>query len=480
MSDMNRRAFLKTSAATAGAFSALTFLPKSVRGANERVRVAICGLHGRGSAHMDGLLHEKNVEIAYLVDPDADVLANAVERVKARNLPEPKGVADVRKALEDPDLTAVTIATPHQWHALITVWGCQAGKHVYVEKPCSHTIHGGRVAVTASRKYNTIVQHGTQQRSDQTRANQMKAILEGKFGKLLVSHGHASKGRGSIGVKPVEPVPANVNWDLWRGPAMIPDDGFHRNFVHYNWHWFWITGNGEIGNQGVHQMDVARWALGKAYPKRVMSIGGRFAWNDQGETPNSQFAVMDFGDDQYLFFTVRNVTHKGYQTEVKNDFYFEDYRLVNNKLYRNGSDQEEKVDYPKAEITPGGPFGSFVNAIRAGKREACNADIEIAHYSSALGHLANISHRLGEKVPFSKEQKAFGDNKAAHEAFERMHDILKDGVQLPIDKTEYLLGPWLEFDGEREVFVGDRADEANKLLRDDCRKGYEMPEADKV
>jgi len=303
---------------------------------------------------MDGLLHEKNVEIAYLVDPDADVLANAVERVKARNLPEPKGVADVRKALEDPDLTAVTIATPHQWHALITVWGCQAGKHVYVEKPCSHTIHGGRVAVTASRKYNTIVQHGTQQRSDQTRANQMKAILEGKFGKLLVSHGHASKGRGSIGVKPVEPVPANVNWDLWRGPAMIPDDGFHRNFVHYNWHWFWITGNGEIGNQGVHQMDVARWALGKAYPKRVMSIGGRFAWNDQGETPNSQFAVMDFGDDQYLFFTVRNVTHKGYQTEVKNDFYFEDYRLVNNKLYRNGSDQEEKVDYPKAEITPGG------------------------------------------------------------------------------------------------------------------------------
>lgn len=505
MSKVNRRDFLVGSAAAAGAFSTLTFLPKSVRGANEKVHVGIAGLHNRGKTHLAAFMANDHVQVTHLIDPDSDVLAGAQHIMQRHEAPPAKAVADVRRALEDKSLDAISIATPHQWHALITVWACQAGKHVYVEKPCSHTIHGGRMEVMASRKYNVVVQHGTQQRSSAWRANQMKAILDGRFGKLLVSHGYACKPRGGIGFKPTEPPPANLNWDLWRGPARIPDDGFHRNFVHYNWHWFWITGNGEIGNQGVHQMDVARWALGKHYPKRVMTIGGRFAWHDQGETPNSLLAVMDFGDGQYLLFTVRNVNYKGYHTQLKNDFYFENYRIVNKKVYKRGEDKPLDIEYPEAKLTPGGAFGSFITAVRAGKRELCNADIEVAHYSSALGHLANISYRIGTLVPFSKQQKAFGDNKAAYAAFEELHDILKDGCQLPVDKTQYRLGPWLEWDARNERVTAvhgevgwddpvvtqviqaadtdpgkDPIKLANSLLRDRCRKGYEMPTAETV
>jgi len=478
MGRMNRRTFLKGSAAAAGAISTFTISgTKSsgkVLGANDRIRVAVAGVNGRGRGHVSGLAGQPNVEVAYLVDPDSKVFGRSLDALKKKKAPTPKTIADIREALEDKDLTAVSIATPNHWHSLMTIWACQAGKHVYVEKPCSHDVFEGRIAVEASRKYNVIVQHGTQQRSSSSRAGLMQAIHSGQFGKLVVSHGYCCKPRGSIGREKIEAPPSNLNWDLWRGPADI--DEFHKNYVHYDWHWFWRTGNGDIGNQGVHEMDVARWALkGATLPKRVMSLGGRFGWDDQGETPNSQYAILDFGDGRYVFFTVRNLNYKGYKRQVKNDYYFEDCRIVDGKLYRGDSDKAEKFSTPKGEITGGGTFGSFIATVRAGKREMTNGDILDAHYSSALGHLANISYRLGEKAPFDKKAGRFGDNKAAWEAFGELHAILKDGCSLPVDKTQYQVGPWLDFDPATERFTGDRASEANELLHDKNRKGFEVP-----
>ena len=482
MGRMNRRTFLKGSLA-AGAVPAIaisgTKASGKIIGANDRIRIAVAGLHGRGKSHVSGYVGLKNVEIAYLVDPDSKVFGKALDAVKKKGKSAPKTIADIREALDDKDLTAVSIATPNHWHSLMTIWACQAGKHVYVEKPCSHDVFEGRIAVEASRRHNVIVQHGTQQRSSSGRAGLMEAIHSGKFGKLVVSHGYCCKPRGSIGVQKPEAPPSNLNWDLWQGPADVGE--FHRNYVHYNWHWFWKTGNGDIGNQGVHEMDVALWALkGATLPRRVMSLGGRFGWDDQGQTPNSQLAIMDFGDGRYVFFTVRNLNYKGYKRQVTNDFYFEDCRIVGGKLYRNGSDKAEKLSIPKGKVTGGGTFGSFIATIRAGKREMTNGDILDAHYSSALGHLANISYCLGEKVPFNKKTKAFGDNKAAYDAFASLHEILAGGCKLPADKTEYRVGPWLAFDPETERFTGERAEKANALLHDTNRKGYVVPAKDKV
>ncbi|MDH7569446.1 MAG: Gfo/Idh/MocA family oxidoreductase, partial [Armatimonadota bacterium] len=270
MPHLDRRAFLKGSLAAAGSMAGYSLIGTTALGANDRIRVAVAGLNGRGKAHIEGYLALPQVEIAYLVDPDRNTWAKAAALVTQKGLPQPTCVTDIRRALEDKDLDAVSIATPNHWHSLMTIWACQAGKHVYVEKPCSHDVFEGRAAVAASRKYNVIVQHGTQQRSSASRAGLIAAIHAGKFGKLLVSHGYCCKPRASIGTRPVEPPPPNLDWDLWRGPADITD--FHRNLVHYNWHWFWPTGNGDIGNQGVHEMDVARWAIpGATLPRRVMS-----------------------------------------------------------------------------------------------------------------------------------------------------------------------------------------------------------------
>jgi len=452
-------------------------------GANNRFRIAVCGLKGRGNSHAGSFVKMKDVELAYVVDPDKKVLARAVSGYSKRAKGyEVKGLTDVRKALEDKNLDAISVATPNHWHSLMAIWAAQAHKHCYVEKPASHDIYQGRVAAEAFKKYGVIIQHGTQQRSNGGRARQVKAIQDGQFGKLKISYGYCCKPRGSIGFEKIGDPPSHLDWDLWRGPAVI--DKYHANYVHYDWHWFWKSGNGDLNNQGTHQLDVAQWALNKElkHPVRAMALGGRFKWNDQGETPNTMFGICEYPGGQYVFFNVRNVGYKGYKRQVQNEFYFEDggWMDAGGRYHPAGGKKAEKVNYPDAKITGGGTFGSFVAACRAGDQKMINGNMLEAHYSCVVGHLMNNSYRLGKKVPFNAKAGKFGDNKDAYEHFMRLHTMMRDGVGIPENKEHYIVGPWLTFDPKTERFVGDHADEANKLVRDPDRKGFEIPDVQNV
>jgi predicted dehydrogenase len=320
MSRHHRREFLKR-AAVAG-FAAATFTISGTKssgkvlGANDTLRIAVAGINGRGQEHLHQFAGMKNVQVAYLVDPDSRLFASRSAAVEKRGGNAPTCVQDLRKALEDKNLDAVSIASPNHWHSLLAIWSCQAGKDVYVEKPCSHNIFEGRKLVEAARKYDRIVQHGTQNRSDANWAQATAAARGGKYGKLLISYGYASKPRGSIGLKESKEPPQELDFNLWLGPAS--EQAYNENYVHYNWHWFWEFGNGEIGNQGVHQMDIARWALPDgAAPQSVISLGGRFGYRDQGQTPNTQLTIIDFGGPK-IFFEDRGLVTR---EKITNEFH---------------------------------------------------------------------------------------------------------------------------------------------------------------
>jgi predicted dehydrogenase len=484
MAQITRRRFIQTTAAAAPALLLTgTRASGNIQGANDRLRIAVAGLNSRGKAHISGWLEQENVELAYVADPDQHVLARTVDAIEKKTGKAPQGVADIRVALEDPNVDAVSIATPNHWHSLITIWAAQAGKHVYVEKPMSHDVAEGRIAVEAQQKYGVVVQHGTQRRSSASTAGLHEAIQAGKFGPLKVSYGYCCKtgNRHSIGHKPITAPPANLDWNLWQGPAQI--DEFHGNYVHYNWHWFWKTGNGDLNNQGTHQLDVARWALDTdlTHPVRAMAIGGRFLWNDQGETPNTMFALAEYPNGQQVFFNVRNVDYDGYEHQVENEYYFEDGgRIVRGQYFPAGSDMPEQVDVPPGDVTPGGNWGAFVAACRAGDPGMANGNVFDAHYGCVLGHLMNNSYRLGETVPFNAKAGRFGDNADAAEHFGRLHEIMRNGVGVPEDGAEYVVGPWLTFDPETEAHTGDHAEAANALLKDANRRGFEIPDRSHV
>ncbi len=405
MNGLDRRTFLRHASLAAGSTLLLSGTKASGRaiGANNRLRIAVAGLNGRGRNHISGWLGSENVEIAYLADVDERVRASAVESVnkKVNGAYKCQGILDIRQALDDPTVDAISIATPNHWHSLMTIWGAQAGKHVYVEKPMSHDVVEGRVAVEAQKRYGVVIQHGTQRRSDAKIAGLHEMIKAGKWGKLKISYGYCCKPRGSIGFEHASPPPSNVHWNLWRGPAVIHQ--FHNNYVHYDWHWFWATGNGDLNNQGTHQLDVARWALDddQTHPVRAMAIGGRFQWGDQGETPNTMFAMAEYPNGQQVFFNVRNVNYDGYQRQVENEYYFEDGgRIIRDKYYPAGSNQGQDIEITDGKVTPGGNWGSFIAACREGNPAMANGNAADSHYACVMGHLMNNSYRLGERMPF--------------------------------------------------------------------------------
>ncbi len=491
----SRRRFLKSSlygasavtgAVTGGSLIIMgTKASGQIKGANDRVRIAVAGLNGRGQSHIGGWMKAKNTEIAYAIDPDRKVLYKRLKSIseRAEGKYETKGISDFREALDDKNLDAISVATPNHWHSLITITAAQAGKSVYVEKPMSHDVGEGRIAVEAQKKYGVVIQHGTQRRSDAGIAGLHEALKSGKLPRLKIAYGYCCKPRNGIGHKKVEPAPANLDWNLWKGPAVI--DKYHGNYHPYNWHWFWKTGNGDLNNQGTHQLDVARWAIDddQTHPIRTTAIGGRFQWDDQGETPNSMFAMAEYPNGQMVFFNVRNVNYKGYKKQVYNEYYLEDGSVITGEskyeILRPGADKPEKLKLEPGKVTPGGNWRAFIAAVRANDPSMANGNVEDAHYGCVLGHLMNNSYRLGKEVKFSRDAAPVGDNQDAAEHFGKFHDIMANDVQVK-KGSKYTVGPTLTFDPKTETHTGDFAEEANVLLKDPNNPDFKIPTIDEV
>jgi predicted dehydrogenase len=477
MSRHNRRDFLRRAAegSIAAAFTISgTKASGRVLGANDRVRVAVAGINGRGQAHMLAYAEMSDVEVAYLVDPDSRLFAARSSAVQKLTGNTPQCVQDFRRVLDDKTLDAVSIVTPDHWHALLAIWACQAGKDVHVEKPCSHNILEGRKIVEAARKYDRIVQHGTQRRSDPKWIRLTTDVRNGRFGKLLRAYAYTYRPRESIGIRNPEQPPAELDYDLWLGPA--PTHPYRANLVHYDWHWIWDFGSGEIGNLGTHQMGLARWAMpAGAGPRSVASLGGRFGYRDQGQTPNTQFTVFDFGDVKLYCEQRGLVGRKAIKVTV--EFYTDQGVVKEGKFFPKGQQQGEPIEgAPVGGFADRGErhFRNFIDCIRSRKREKLNGEILEGHRSSLLAHLGNISCCLGEEVPFDRQTKAFDGDELACESFENMKRHLADDAGIELTSTAYRLGRTLRFDAQAERFVGDA--EANRMLTRPYRGPFVVPE----
>ncbi len=421
MAELTRRNFMKeTAGITAGAAAGLGVLASSKTawaGANDRVRVAVIGINGRGKDHLGGFLGQKNVEVAALCDTDERLFEPRMkEFFDKRNLKRPKVETDMRKIFEDKEIDVVSIATPNHWHSLAGIWACQAGKDVYVEKPCSHNVFEGRKLVEAARKYERVVQHGTQVRSSEAIREAMTKLEEGVIGEVYMSRGLCFKRRGSIGHKPDSAVPEGVHYDTWLGPA--PERAFSENRHHYNWHWHWDYGNGDIGNQGVHQMDVARWGLGVALPSKVTSMAGMYIFDDDKEVPNTittAFAYPDAGKKgKMLVFDTRPwMTNDEKGVKIGITFYGSDGYMVIDSYDHYQTFLGEKEEPGPGREAGGDHYGNFLDAVRSRDAKLLHADVEEGHRSAALCHLGLISARLGRSFNFDPAtEKVVGDDEA--------------------------------------------------------------------
>ncbi len=464
----NRRSFLKRAAAVglASPFAISgTKASGRVLGANDRVRVAVAGINGRGQAHITAYAEMADVEVAWLIDPDSRLFASRTAAVQKAGGNTPQCVQDFRRVLDDKTLDAVSIVTPDHWHALLTIWACQAGKDVHVEKPCSHNIREGRKIVEAARRYDRIVQHGTQRRSDPKWIKLTTDVRNGKFGKLLYAYAYTYRPRTTIGIRKPEPSPTGLDYNLWTGPAPSSHP-YRTNLIHYEWHWIWDFGSGEIGNLGTHQMDLARWAMpaGSA-PRSVVSLGGRFGYEDQGQTPNTQLTAYDFGDIK-LFCEQRGLVDKK-GTKVTVEFFTTEGAVKAGKFYPKGRTQGETIEgAPVGGFADMGRrhFRNFIDCIRSRKREQLNGEILEGHRSAMLAHLGNISYRLGEIVPFDTRAKALRGDRQACDALEEMKGHLVDAAHLEPTSSTYRLGRLLHFDPETETFI-ENPDADNMLTR---------------
>ncbi|MFA6244654.1 MAG: Gfo/Idh/MocA family oxidoreductase [Candidatus Hydrogenedentales bacterium] len=421
MDTVSRRSFMKgTAVAGIGALAASS---TAWAGANDRLRVACIGINGRGKDHLQGFLAQENVEVVTLCDIDENLFEPRAEAFFTNPKPpatprkKPKFETDMRRVFDDKEIDIVSIATPNHWHSLAAIWACQAGKDVYVEKPCSHNVFEGRKLVEAATKYGRIVQHGTQIRSSKGIQEAVKLLREGAIGEVYLARGLCYKRRGDIGKKPNGPVPAGVDYDRWLGPAPVHE--FNPNRFHYNWHWMWDYGNGDIGNQGVHQMDVARWGLGVGLPSKVSGMGHMFLWDDDKEVPNtittSFFYPNDGPKGRMLEFEVRawdTNDEKGAKIGIL--FYGSDGYMVIDSYSSYQIYKGDKGEPGQKGDEGGDHYANFIQAVRERKPELLNAPIEEGHRSSALCHLGLISTRVGRSFDFDPAtEKIVGDDEAS-------------------------------------------------------------------
>jgi predicted dehydrogenase len=430
-----RRDFIKRSVlGTAGiAIGGMGFTAKSyssVTGSNERLNIGVIGIRSRGVEHIGSwcaLNKTHNVKLITLCDADESFFAERSKTVMDKTGFKPSLEWDMRKVFENPDIHAVSFATPNHWHALGSIWACQAGKHVYVEKPCSHNIFEGRKMIEASRRYNVRVQVGFQNRSVNNIIEAMKFLHSGGIGEVYMARGTCYKPRDSFGIAKDSEPPSSLHYDLWLGP--VPWRPYNEKRSHYNWHWFWDTGNGDTGNQGPHQFDFARWGLNKnEHPVSVYAAGGIFGIDPMEcaqETPNTLSCTFKYSDGKMLEFETRGrYTNSETDADISigNIFYgTEGYLELKGeegrpwKAFRRREKEPfagSNDDVPsKTDTLSGsgveGHFSNFVNSIRSGKNDDLNCDIIEGHYSCVLPHLANISYRLGRGLKFEGNTEKF-------------------------------------------------------------------------
>jgi len=496
MKNIARRDFIKRSAIAATSLAVSRHAPAApfakVRGANDDIRLAVVGIGstvkigGKGKQDIRDFRKIPGVRIVALCDVDRANLDPEVEQFKKRN-EKVDAYIDVRKLLEDKNIDAISITTPNHWHALIAIWACQAGKDVFVQKPACHNIFEGRKMVEAARKYDRIVMvtSGSRERSGITEA--IEYVRQSNLGKILYVHGVNYKPRMSIGkVSGPQPIPKTLDFDLWSGPAPVVP--VMREYLHYDWHWDWLYGNGDLGNMGIHYLDGCRMAVGQdKLPPRAISIGGRFGYVDDGETPNTQIAFLDY-ERAPIIFEVRGLPkNKSYLNGVweKNakqtmDSYFdiqiglvihcEGGYVANNKAFDNDGKTIKEFQPTNEDLA-----ANFIKIVRSRKASDLQGDVLQGHLSAALMHMANISYRLGKARPAGEIKERIQGHKELVNAHERfMEHLAANGIAL--DKTPAVLGAWLTMDPEKERFTGDLSDEANTLVSRDYRKPFVVPE----
>ncbi|MDW8051648.1 MAG: Gfo/Idh/MocA family oxidoreductase [Armatimonadota bacterium] len=436
MERLSRREFMAHSArAVVGAAAGITVLRSWSYSPNDTIGIAVIGLNGHGRSHIRNFSEIEGVQVVALCDVDERVLQQRAAEVEQRTGRRPKLYTDLRQLLEDKDIDAVSTATPNHWHALLTIWACQAGKDVYVEKPACWSFDEGEKMIQAARKYNRIVQVGHQLRSDPVTRLAVQRARAGEIGTIYMARGLCYKPRGPIGIKPDSDPPPWLHWELWQGPANRRR--FNPNYVHYNWHWFWNYGNGDLGNQGVHQLDIARWFLNKRYPVKVHSVGGRYGYKDQGETPNTQVATFEFEDGTLLVFEVRGLyTNDEQGVKIGNIVYGSLGYMSSGDGYKpRRSPQEElpppaKTDYPDLGGTgEANHYRNFIQAVRSRRVSDLHCDVEEGVISAQLVHLANISYRLGRSLRFDPVRKQFVGDREANAMLKRQNQ--PKGFEIP-------------------------------------------------
>jgi predicted dehydrogenase len=488
MHQLNRRAFLKSTAGlialatldltNLNCASSNTSSPRAARGANNRLNVAVLGLGMRGPVHINNLGAKENCRIMYVCDADTARAQAAIDKARTSNDGfEPRFVQDLRQILDDREVDIVTVAAPNHWHSLAAIWAMQAGKDVYVEKPISHNLLEGRRVLQVAAKTQRVCQHGSQMRSNPAIIEALSFVRGGALGKMLVSRGLCYKQRPSIGkVHEPQAPPSTVDYDLWCGPAPLAP--VMRTKFHYDWHWFWDNGNGDIGNQGIHEIDLARWALGtEAMPKSVLSVGGRFGYVDDGQTPNTQIASFDFGADHAkVIIEVRGLKSEPYHTNgVENVVECENGFLVSPKYTAAVAyDRDGNVVRKFEEGNDHNNFRNFLDVVRgAAPMRDLHAPAIEAHRSCALLHMANISYRLGQQVPFEPSRSGVFGDKDADQAFEKMTKHLVDN-NVALSESSFMMGRRLQFNADSETFAKD--DQANAMRTREYRKPFVVPE----
>ncbi len=445
MKNLNRRSFIKKSTvASAGIMAGAPFIKSSFATghANDDINVAVIGIHNRGKAHFDALSKIPGVKITVICDVDQRLFPEGVSEVEKLTGYKPATEPEFRKVLDNKDIHAITIATPNHWHALMTIWACQAGKDVYVEKPVSHTLYEGRKMVEAARKYNRIVQVGTQGRSNVSTNNAVNFIHGGGIGDVYMSKGLCYKPRASIGHTLDGPIPEGVNWDAFLGPA--PYRPFNENRFLYKWHWFWDTGNGDLGNQGPHQMDIARWVLNKrVHPVKIQCMGNYFVWDSDQETPNTLHVDYEYDDGKILQFEVRglgtdsegtmrigNLVYgsKGWMNIDNEDSGKSQAEMTEIKLQESGfsSYQEDpgkafSNQDPATQDSVLNNFKNFIECVKSRKWQELHADILDGHMSTSLCHLGNIAYRVKRALHFNPNDEKFINDPEADSYLTQMY-----------------------------------------------------------